>query len=115
MGGAGTPADFAPFLANLPLGQLGFGGMAGLVAGYAAKKVARLAAIVLGLLFFALQILAHQGWITIHWQEVERAADELWRQAHQQGWGEWLWAVMIGNLPFGGAFTAGFLLGTRLG
>lgn len=89
--------------------------MAGLVAGYAAKKTAKVVAVLLGLLFFALQILAYEGWITIHWEEVERSADEFWRHAQQQGLWERLWNVLTGNLPFSGAFTAGFLIGFRLG
>lgn len=100
---------------GLPLGQLGFGGLAGLVAGYAAKKIARLLAILLGVLFFVLQLLAYEGWITIHWQEVQQRADGLWREAQQQGWLDHLWTVLTGNLPFGGAFAAGFALGFRLG
>ncbi len=89
--------------------------MAGLVAGYAAKKIARLAAVLLGVLFFLLQILAYEGWITIHWHEVQRSADEFWLRAQEQGLWERVWDVVTGNLPFGGAFTAGFLIGFRLG
>ncbi|MCX8072334.1 MAG: FUN14 domain-containing protein [Candidatus Binatia bacterium] len=114
----GEPAanfDVYRLLAELPAGQLGFGGLAGLVAGYAAKKVAKLIALLLGVLFFTLQILAYQGWITIHWQEVQRTADEVWREAQHQGWLEQAWGIVTGNLPFGSAFAAGFVLGFRLG
>ncbi len=107
--------DWQQLLLDLPLGQLGFGGLAGFVAGYAAKKIARLAAVLLGLLFLVLQILAYEGWITVHWQEVQRSADELWLQAQQQGLWDRVWDVVVGNLPFGGAFTAGFFIGFRLG
>jgi uncharacterized membrane protein (Fun14 family) len=115
MGGSVPSFSIHDVIASLPAGQLGFGGMAGLVAGYAAKKIARLLALLLGLLFFTLQILAYQGWITIHWQEVQQTADGLWREAQQQGWLEWAWSIVTGNLPFGGAFALGFALGLRLG
>lgn len=101
--------------AALPAGQLGFGTLAGFVAGYAAKKIARLVAILLGLTFFALQLLAYEGWITIHWHEIQHQADDFWREAQQQGWFAYLWMVLTDNLPFGGAFAAGFTLGFRLG
>lgn len=96
-----------------PPAQVGFGGVAGFVAGYAAKKLARITALVLGLLFFALQILAHEGWITIHWEAVQSSAQQVWHTSGGPALTDRLWAVFSGNLPFGAAFTAGFAVGFK--
>lgn len=95
--------------------QLGFGGLAGFVAGYAAKKLARITAILLGLALFALQILAHEGWITIHWDVVQHSAQQLWHGSGGPTLTDRLWGILTGNLPFGAAFAAGFAVGFKLG
>ncbi len=98
----------------LPPAQLGFGGLAGFAAGYAAKKITRLLALLLGLLFFTLQILAHEGWITIHWGAVQESAQHLWNEGGGSSWLQRAWEILTSNLPFGAAFTAGFTLGFKL-
>src|SRR5690606_23339444 len=52
--------------------QLGFGAVAGFIAGYALKKVGKLLAIALGILFVALQLLAWSGFISVDWGVVQR-------------------------------------------
>jgi uncharacterized membrane protein (Fun14 family) len=103
------------FLSQLPAAQLGFGGMAGAVVGYAAKKIAKLTAILLGLLFILLQVLAYNGYISINWGAVQDSAHEVWADPSGVTLADRAWAMLTANLPFGGAFVAGFLLGFKLG
>ena len=45
----------------------------GAVAGYAIKKVMKIAAIVLGLFVVGLSYLSYKGWINVKWVEMENA------------------------------------------
>lgn len=107
--------DPSSLFSQLPLGQLGFGGMAGLVVGYAAKKIAKLAALLLGLLFILVQLLAHYGYISINWGAVESSATQVWSDPSGVTLADRAWAMLTDNLPFGSAFVAGFALGLKLG
>lgn len=49
------------------LPTLGFGGIAGFIVGYRAKKITKLTAILLGVLFIAVQLLAYFGFVTVNW------------------------------------------------
>jgi uncharacterized membrane protein (Fun14 family) len=97
------------------LAQLGFGGAAGLVVGYAAKKMTKLVAIGLGVLFIVIQLLAYQGLITVNWTEVQSTAEGVWTDPAGRTIADRLWSIITANLPFGGGFAAGFALGFKLG
>jgi len=45
----------------------------GAVAGYALKKVMKIAAIVIGLFVIGLSYLPYRGWIDVRWIEIENA------------------------------------------
>ena len=101
---------FAPYLQ-----QLSFGAIAGFVAGYALKKVGKVLAIALGLLFVILQILAYYGFVTINWLEVQNrvnpvlegeSANKLWQS---------LVNILTYNITFAAAFIPGLILGLRRG
>lgn len=96
-------------------GSLGFGGVAGVVVGYTAKKLTKLAAILLALLFILVQVLAYQGWIHVEWTAVEQSAKGIWVDDAGVTLADRAWAILTANLPFGGAFIAGFALGFKLG
>jgi uncharacterized membrane protein (Fun14 family) len=96
-------------------GSLGFGGVAGLVVGYTAKKLTKLAAILLALLFILVQVLAYQGWIQVEWAAVEESAKGVWADESGVTLADRAWQILTANLPFGGAFVAGFALGFKLG
>lgn len=98
-----------------PAGALGFGGVAGVLVGYAAKKLAKAVAVVLGLLFILLQLLVHEGFISVNWDTVQATAEGAWRNPQGQTLADRAWAIVIGNLPFGGGFVAGFALGFKIG
>ncbi|MFM8408824.1 MAG: FUN14 domain-containing protein [Alphaproteobacteria bacterium] len=106
---------FPQELLSGPLGTLGVGGLLGASAGYAAKKLSRLALLVVGLGFLLVQLLAWQGWIEVRWEHVEAAARAQWQSPDGTTLLDRAWRVASANLPFGGAFAAGFAIGFRLG
>lgn len=95
--------------------QLGFGGIAGFCVGYFAKKVTKAAIFLIGGLIVLLQVLAYYHFVEINWG----AADDAFRSAKQSGAiqsaSSRLWAVLVHNIPFGGAFFVGFALGMKRG
>jgi len=97
------------------LEQLGFGALAGFVAGYALKKVGKLMAFVVGLFFVGVQTLAWMGYLSIEWAQVQADAEPLLSTGSlQEGW-QGLLSVLTYNVPFAAAFLPGFLLGIRRG
>lgn len=95
--------------------QVGFGAVAGFVAGFAVKKLGKLAALLLGTLFVVVQGLAWVGYVQVNWAAVQADA-EPWVEAAalREGWGALL-DVLTYNLPFAAAFVPGLLLGLRRG
>ena len=106
--------DFAS-LVGAPLASLGFGGAAGLVVGYAAKKVTKAVALLLGLLFILLQVLAYNDLITVNWTAVQHTAQQVWTDPSGMTLADRGWNILSANLPFGGGFVTGFALGFKLG
>jgi len=95
--------------------QVGFGALAGFVAGFAVKKIGKLAALLLGTLFVVVQGLAWVGYVQVNWSAVQAdAAPWLEEASLRQGWGALL-DVLTYNLPFAAAFVPGLLLGLRRG
>ena len=95
--------------------QLGVGGLAGFAVGYALKKAGKVLAVLLGLLFVALQLLASQGFLTVHWHELEARVDPLLQGDSLVGLWQRLLDVLTYNLAFAGAFVPGLVLGLRRG
>jgi len=80
--------------------------------GYAAKKISKLIAIVMGLFLIALIYLGTQGIISINYEALFQAIASALGLA---GAG-FSWPVgVISRLLFAGTFVAGFLLGFKLG
>ena len=96
-------------------GSLGFGGAAGLAVGYTAKKMTKLVALALGVAFILVQALSYSGLITVNWGAVQDTAQGVWSDGQGGTMADRAWAILTANLPFGGAFVAGFALGFRLG
>ena len=96
-------------------GTLGFGGVAGAAVGYTAKKLTKLAAIAVGVVFILIQVLAYMDFIEVHWETVQKTAESAWMGAGGVTLADRAWAVINANLPFGAGFVAGFVLGFKLG
>ena len=97
------------------LQQLSFGALAGFAAGYALKKVGKFAAVALGLLFIALQVLAYYGFVTIDWLEVQNRVDPLLEAGSLNRLWQSLVNVLTYNLTFAAAFVPGLVFGLRRG
>jgi uncharacterized membrane protein (Fun14 family) len=106
--------DLGEMLAG-PAAGLGFGGIAGLVVGYTAKKLTKLVALALGAAFILVQVLVYLGVIEVHWGVVQTAAEGAWQDAEGVTMADRAWDIVSANLPFGGGFVAGFALGFKMG
>jgi uncharacterized membrane protein (Fun14 family) len=95
--------------------QLGFGLVAGFAVGYAMKKVGKVLAVLVGLLFIAVQVLASQGFLTVHWGEVQARVDPWFETDTLDGAWRSLVGVLTHNLTFAGAFLPGLVVGLRRG
>ncbi len=95
--------------------ELGFGGVAGAIVGYTAKKLTKLVALGLGLVFIVIQVLIYYRFIAVDWQAIEHSAHDVWTDAQGVTLAERAWQVVSANLPFGGAFAVGFGIGFKVG
>lgn len=95
--------------------QIGFGAVAGFIAGYALKKVGKVVAIALGVLFVCLQLLAWWGLINVNWGVIQERVDPmLTSQSLQSGW-RGLLDLLTYNVPFAAAFVPAFIWGMKRG
>ncbi len=97
------------------IGQITFGGLAGFVAGYALKKVGKVAAIALGLFLVGLQLLAYYGYVTVDWTRIQHSVDPLLGKDQLEGMWQGLLNVLTYNAPFAGGFAAGLVWGLKRG
>jgi len=90
---------------------LGGGGIAGWAVGFTLKKFAKMAALVVGVAFISLQLLAFNKFITIDWEAIKNCVpDESIEQSATS-----VLQIVTYNLPFAGSFVVGFWLGFRKG
>lgn len=94
------------------LPDLSLGGLLGFCAGFAVKKASRVLILTVGVVFVLVQVLAYYGILTVHWTKVQELAEPMLQVGAKEG-GAWALDVLRANLPFGGAFVAGLLLGLR--
>ncbi len=95
--------------------QISFGFVAGFVVGYAFKKVGKMLAIALGLIFILLQILAYYGFITINWAKVQDQVNPVLEQESLKSIWNNIIAILTYNISFAAAFIPAFLLGIKKG
>jgi uncharacterized membrane protein (Fun14 family) len=62
----------------------GGGFLLGAVAGYAIKKVMKIAAVVIGLFVAALAYLSYRGWVNVKWAAMEDASRSMLTNASEQ-------------------------------
>lgn len=90
---------------------LGGGGLAGWAVGFTLKKVAKLAALVLGIGFISMQYLAFNRYITIDWERIKTTVPNDRLEQSASG----LVSTLTYNLPFAGSFAVGLWMGFRKG
>jgi len=91
--------------------ELGGGALIGAVIGFAAKKVAKLIAIIVGLELALFKFLETRGILSVNWEAISGAAGNATAVAGE-GSGQvnsWIMSV-LSTLPVGAGFTGGFLL-----
>jgi uncharacterized membrane protein (Fun14 family) len=105
--GHSLPDLLLPYLPDLSVGAI-----LGFCAGYAIKKIGKMTALIAGLLFIALQIMAWQGLLTINWPKIQGLATPWLHQGGEQI-SNWGLRILQTNLPFGGGFVVALLVGLR--
>jgi uncharacterized membrane protein (Fun14 family) len=95
--------------------QLGAGGVVGFIVGFAVKKLLKLLAIVVGLIFAFVQYLAWQGFIEVHYDRIYTAAQNILHQAGATIMGFNVPAFITANIPMAGSFVVGFGVGFKMG
>ncbi len=92
--------------------QLGVGGIIGLCIGFALKKIAKIAAAIIGLFSLGIIYMESQGMITVDWLGVET-----WGNTALAGLGqaEGALGAFLANLPIAGGAVVGFALGLKWG
>jgi len=88
---------------------VGGGTLAGIAVGYAAKRAAKIALLMLGLVLIGLYFLAQQGWITVHWQQVSDGIEQ-----GSRGAGQYLKTMLDQLSPSLVGLTAGFFVGLKI-
>ncbi len=95
--------------------SLGFGGATGAVVGFTAKKLTKVVALALGATFIVMQVLSSYGWVSVDWLAMENDAARMWDGVSGMAAPDRLWAMLVANIPFAGAFSAGFVVGFKMG
>ena len=102
-------------------GQLGYGFMMGYSSGYCVKKVSKMIAFVVGGMFMALQALAYNGYANLDQEKIKNDVEKVMdlnrdgKIDHQDAKIaiERLNGALSFNMPAGGGFTAGLLMGLK--
>lgn len=91
--------------------QLGVGGVLGVAAGYASRRLGRAALMAVGTEVIVLQYFATRGWVTVHWG---RVGEDLRPVAGPGGIAAGLKEILLYKLPFTAAFSVGLAAGLRI-
>lgn len=105
------------------IAKISFGSIIGYCSGYTLKQVGKVAAIILGAGFIAVQTCVSYGYIQVDWNKVK---DDALKKVDTDGDGKlgsgdikvyWLKlkSLLTANLPNSGGFSLGFLYGIRQG
>ena len=98
---------FKPIMA-----QLGFGGILGWAVGLLFKKTIKFVAIIIAIIFIGIQYCIYKGYIQgVDWLKISGEFKETFNEGFFTG----VWGFVTQNLPFGGGFTVGFLIGLKMG
>jgi uncharacterized membrane protein (Fun14 family) len=97
--------------------EFGGGGLIGGIIGYAAKKVAKIIAIIVGLELALFKFLETRGILEVNWNAITGAAQDTATSAGNAAAGQppsWLLSL-LSALPVSAGFTGGFLIGFKKG
>ena len=97
--------------------EVGGGAMIGGIIGFAAKKVAKIIAILVGIELALFKFLETRGILQVNWEALTQAANNTTSAATDAAGNQppsWL-TSLLGALPVSAGFTGGFLVGFRKG
>jgi uncharacterized membrane protein (Fun14 family) len=95
--------------------EFGSGAVVGGIIGFAAKKVAKILAVIVGLELALFKFLESRGIITVDWERLTAGVLETASDAASSGQPpSWVMTV-LSTLSISAGFTGGFLLGFRRG
>lgn len=95
--------------------EMGLFGVLGVAVGYAVKKLIRLAGLIVGVIVGIALVLSWLGWVAIDWNAVQLSADPLLTAAQDEAVRDSFWNALAANIPDAAGFTAGFLVGAKMG
>jgi uncharacterized membrane protein (Fun14 family) len=93
--------------------EAGTGAVIGGLIGFAAKKIAKIIAVIIGIELALFRFLETKGYMTVNWDKISGGILSGGQQAADAS-GTWLNAI-ISTLSIGAGFTAGFLVGFKRG
>jgi uncharacterized membrane protein (Fun14 family) len=107
-------------LDSIPFGQIGVepggGAVIGGVIGFAAKKIAKLIAVIIGLELALFKFLETRGVLQVNWKKITNASANVTDTAKEGGEAGAGWLdSFLSTLPVGAGFVGGFFLGFKKG
>ena len=96
--------------------EVGGGAVIGGVIGFAAKKIAKLIAVIIGLELALFKFLETRGVLQVNWEKITNASANATSTAQEGGEASagYLESI-VSTLPVGAGFTGGFFVGFRKG
>lgn len=91
--------------------EAGGGAMIGAVIGYAAKKIAKLLAVIVGLQLALFRFLESKGILQVDWSRLTNGMVQTQEKVNDPGWIE----PIVSSLSIGAGFAGGFLVGFKRG
>ncbi|MEZ3114929.1 FUN14 domain-containing protein [Halobaculum sp. MBLA0147] len=96
--------------------ELGTGAAVGGITGFAAKKIAKLIAVLVGLELALFKFLESQGFITVNWEKFGGTLSGILGKSGEAGEvGAPILNTILSTLSISAGFTGGFMLGFRKG
>ena len=94
--------------------EIGGGALIGGIIGFAAKKIAKLIAIIVGLELALFKFLETRGILSVNWEAISGAAGNSTQTATSAQPPGWL-TSLLSALPVSAGFAGGFLVGFKKG
>ncbi|WP_181684671.1 FUN14 domain-containing protein [Halorhabdus salina] len=91
--------------------QMGGSAIVGAVIGFAAKKIAKIIAIIIGLELMLFKFLESRGVLTVNWDRLTNASADLSEQGAQVG--QTVIETFVSTAGIGASFAGGFMLGFK--
>ncbi|RLM57675.1 hypothetical protein DVK02_07325 [Halobellus sp. Atlit-31R] len=94
--------------------EFGSGAVVGGIVGFAAKKVAKIVAVIVGLELALFKFLESRGILTVDWERLTSGLVETTQTAANGTPPDWI-STILSTLSVSAGFTGGFLVGFRKG